>query len=369
MKPLHLFLIPVLFLMMTSCKEATPTDTSVKTASFYIGTYTHNNSKGIYKAAINPEGKFMELTLAAHARNPSWLTKTKDGHFLIALSEQESGSLSSYTINGDSLKLLSTIENIGMHPCHISANKEHTIAVSNYSSGDIGIFSINKQGILVKQDTLAFTGKGPHERQEAPHAHSTEFINNKTLVTADLGTDRLWITEINSTGLKSSLSLTDSMALPAGAGPRHLVMHPDTSRFYVINELNSTVCVLNRDNTTGAYNIIQEITTLPDDFSGESWCAEIQLDHTGKYLYASNRGHQSLAIYEVEQTKGTLRPIGFEPVRGDWPRNFVITPDNQYLIVANERSDNLVCFKRDLSTGKLSYTDELKVPEPVCLLF
>ncbi|WP_224490374.1 lactonase family protein [Robertkochia flava] len=336
---------------------------------FYIGTYSKNNSKGIYKAAITPEGKFKELRALMNVKDPSYLAKAKEGNFLLAVSEQEIGSLRAFMINGDSLQQVSLAEEIGTHPCHISIDKNRNIAVSNYSSGTVAMFRMNDEGNLTSMGSLEFKGNGPHPRQEAPHAHSSYFLDDNHLITADLGTDKLWISRVNNGESGQNPEISDSIVLAPGSGPRHMAFHSNQKWIYLVNELSATVNLIKMDTTGTAFSVAQEISTLPDSYTGENLCADIHLDRSGNFLYVSNRGHQTLAIYRVDQQNGRLSLVGFESVRGDWPRNFNITPDNKYLIVANERSDNLVCFKRDTLSGNLIYTDQVQVPAPVCITF
>lgn len=355
--------------LLLSCEQPPKQQNKDKQMDFFIGTYSRDNSQGIYKSAITGEGKFTGMSLATTASDPSFLKRSANGKFLLAVKEQETGGLASYRIEGDSLKLISAIDSIGMHPCHISMNSNRWAVVSNYSSGNIVLFKLDEDGILKKTDTVLFTGKGEHPRQEAPHAHSTYFMKENTLISADLGTDKLWLNTITKEGDTMKMHALDSVKLTAGAGPRHIAFHPNKTWLYVINELNSTVTLVKQEEGTETLIPAGSYSTLPEDFEGESYCADIHIDQSGKFLYASNRGHQSIAIFRIDQQDGTLTPAGWEDVRGDWPRNFSLTPDNSFLIVANERSGNLVSFKRDTVSGTLTFADELKVPAPVCIEF
>ncbi|MBL7473459.1 lactonase family protein [Robertkochia sediminum] len=369
MKNTYIFLLAAFASVLSAChtkgdKAATANDTS-----FFIGTYSRNQSKGIYHTTISPEGKFKGLSLAAKARNASFIRKTANHKMLLAVSEEVEGKVLSFQINDTLLSPVDSASTFGAHPCHISIHNAQTAVISNYSGGNIALIHMDTDGQLSTIDSVQFQGQGPHPRQEASHAHSTTFLNDTHMATANLGSDQIIISTLVKENQEKQLRVTDTIALAPAAGPRHMVMAASGRYGYVINELNSTITLIRKNKTTERYTPAQTITTLPADFSGENFCADIHLDATGNFLYASNRGHQSIAIYKVNTENGALTPIGFQEVFGAWPRNFAISPDNKFLVVANEHSENLVCFKRDLTTGKLDKTDELAVPAPVCIAF
>ena len=357
----------VLLISFISCKEDPKPTTEQSEMEFLIGTYTGENSRGIYKAAINEEGLLSEPMLAEESENPSFLARSTSGKLLFAVNENTSGQVSVFMNEADSLSAANTINIPGEHPCHISIHKDSLIIVSNYSSGNIVLLGINEQQDLTLHDTLTFSGNSIDERQQAPHAHSSYFLNDSTLITSDLGSDRLWINKIVKKDTALGLQPVNAITIEPGSGPRHLEFNKEKDRIYVMNELSNTISVLGKNEDT--FEVVQTISTLPEDFTGHSQGADLHLDQSGKFLYASNRGHQSLVIYKVSQTDGTLNVSGWEDIRGDWPRNFAITPNNLFLVVANERSGELVAFKRDTTTGELSYTDRKKIAAPVCILF
>jgi len=229
------------------------------------------------------------------------------------------------------------------------------------------LFQLQENGRLKRKDVQQYEGKSITERQEAPHAHSVWFEpNSDNIITVDLGTDYLWFSKIIDNKLESQTNL--SIKTTPGAGPRHLAFHPTKPWFYVINELNNTITLFKKSGSNN-YEADTTVSTLPANFEGDSFCADIHISGDGKFLYASNRGHNSLAIFKVNQESGTLTLIGHESVKGDWPRNFSLSPDEDFIVVANQKSQNLVSFKRDKITGLLTYVNEITAPSPVCVLF
>lgn len=346
--------------------------------SFYVGTYTNvkspqeGGSQGIYKYLLDDKGIMTKVGLAAVTENPSFLTKTEDNQFIIAVNEtdnyNEQGKVISYKIIGDKLEKLSESTSGGAHPCHISANSIGQVIVSNYSSGNVGLLNISGKGTLSDLlDVLQHSGSGIHERQKEPHAHSALFRpDGKGVVSVDLGTNDLWFTSIENNKFISQkqqkLEMTD------GAGPRHIVFHPTKNLVYVLNELDNTIGIV-RVGEEGDYVLERAYSILPDDFNGFSKGADIHMSADGRFLYASNRGHDSIVIFEVKEGDGDLAVIGYESTKGSSPRNFQLAMNDKFVIVGNEKSDNIVCFERDADTGKLKYISQIGAPAPVCLLF
>lgn len=346
---------------------------------FFVGTYTpdkpyeEGGSQGIYKYEINSDGQMKQLSLAATTNNPSYLTKSSNGKFLIAVTEvnskQEQGTVESYEISKDSdtLMLVSTSLSGGAHPCHVSIDSEDNIVVSNYTGGNLGLLRLEENGKLSPVlDVQQHTGKGTTDRQEGPHAHSAWFRpDGRGIIAADLGTNELWFSDIENG--KFVPHKTPKLAMAEGAGPRHLTFSTDKKFVYVLNEL---------DNTVGTYKIgaagqlIDQGTVpmLPESFTSFSKAADIHVSPNGKFLYASNRGHNSIVIYKIDQD-GNLDLVAHESVRGDSPRNFQISKNGKFLIAANQKTNNLVSYSIDQESGKLTYLSETFAPTPVCILF
>lgn len=341
---------------------------------FYVGTYTKGESQGIYKYALQKDGTLNRIGLAVQSKNPSFLTFNHDKKFLLAVNETNpkdgTGSVESFSINGDSLTLISRSSSGGAHPCFVATNKSDFILAANYTSGNVGLLKLNKKGELSEiLDIQQHTGKGITDRQGSPHAHSAWFdFDNKSIISIDLGTNELWFSKLNEINQTFIPLKPDKIKMSPGAGPRHLTFHPNKKWIYVVNELDCTVTTLQKNNE-GNYDKGASISTLPEKYTGENTCADIHITADGRFVYASNRGHNSIAIYKVEPDDGSLKLIGHEPTKGESPRNFSLSPKDDFLLVANQLTNSIVSFKRDKNTGFLKYMDQIDAPTPVCILF
>jgi len=370
---MKLFYLAICVLIVSGCNSKKGQQKE-RDSIFYVGTYTKNDSKseGIYKYSISSEGKLAQIGLIAKTENPSFLAKSEDGKTLLAVGEvdrNESGFVKSYSIKKDSLLFKSESKSGGANPCYITINENNNVLVANYSGGNVGYLQLNSNE---KLSELLFVqqhfGKGITERQEAPHAHSVWFHPSKEeIIAVDLGTNQLWFSQIEIIDEKPILSFPKTFDLEAGAGPRHLDFHPNKKWIYVLNELNNSVSLVK--SMDDIYKIEQSISTLPNDFRDFSKAADIHISKDGQFLYISNRGHDSIAIFKVNSENGELKLVDFQSVYGKTPRNFSLTPDNKFLVVANQNSDNLVSFKRDSITGKLEFINKIDAPTPVCILF
>lgn len=347
---------------------------NLKDLIFYVGTYTRGESKGIYLYQLNADGTFKNLGLAAKSENPSFLAKSSNGKYLLAVNENQDeagggGTITSFSIHTNELTFIDKKSSGGASPCFVSINSSGYVLTANYSSGNIGLLKLTSTGALEGPlDLLQHKGQGTHVRQKEPHAHSAWFESNNNVITVDLGTNELWFSKLDASTNKLVELVPQKLAMNPGSGPRHLAFHPNGKWVYVINELSSTVSRVKKNNS-GHYEIAETISTLPTDFKEENSTADIHISEDGKFLYASNRGHNSIVIYKISKTDGTLTLIRHESVHGDWPRNFTLSPGGNYLLVANQRSNNIVSFKRDHKLGTLNYASEIQAPSPVCLLF
>jgi 6-phosphogluconolactonase len=237
----------------------------------------------------------------------------------------------------------------------------------------VAVYLVNSDGSIGNPTNIVQhkgSGKNP-DRQEAPHAHSVILdSSNKYAFVSDLGIDRIMIYKFNSkTGILTPANIP-WVSLQPGAGPRHFTFHPNGKNAYIINELNSTISCFSYESKDGKLTEIQTITTLPANSEGNNSCADIHISPSGKYLYGSNRGHNSIVCYSIDKTSGKLTLVGFESTRGETPRNFSIDPSGTFLLVANQNSNTIVTFRIDSQTGKLNFTEHiLKVPSPVCIKF
>jgi 6-phosphogluconolactonase len=349
----------------------------------YVGTYTVRGSEGIYAYRYDTaSGQLESLGLAAKTSNPSFVAIHPNHRFLYTVNEdhdyegQSSGAISAFSIDSKTGKLtfLNQLATRGADPCHLSF--DHTgkfVLVANYTGGSMAAFPVSEEGRLGDaSDFIQQKGSGPnHERQEAPHAHWIDLSpDNHFALNADLGLDQIFVYRFDAAKGTLTPDNPPSAKLAPGAGPRHVAFHPRGLFVYVINELNSTVTVFSYDTKSGALHEVQTVSSLPNDFKVENSPAEIVVHPSGKFLYASNRGHDSIAVFSIDPKKGTLTTIEHVPTKGKAPRNFEIDPDGKRLLVANQESDNIVVFRIDPKTGRLTPTgQELKIPAPVCIRF
>lgn len=348
----------------------------------FIGTYTGENSRGIYAFRFNDQsGALTPLGLAAETPNPSFLTTDTDGRFVFAVNEtssfgaDRSGSVTSFRTNAANgrLTLINRESSRGADPCHLAL--DHTgrhLAVANYSGGTFAILPVGADGRLGQARTvLTNTGSGPNtSRQRGPHAHAVVFSDdNRFLLGVDLGIDRVPIYRFDAaTGVSGPAPVANGIVTP-GAGPRHLAFHPTEPLAFVINELSSTIDVMQWDGAAGRLTPHGTYSTLPDGFSGESATAEIAVHPGGHFVYGSNRGHDSIAVFALSGD-GQLALVEHEPTRGRTPRNFAIDPSGRWLLVGNQNSNTLAVFRIDQVTGRLEPVGPLaNVGAPVSILF
>ncbi len=309
-----------------------------------------------------------DLKLMATSQGPSFLAISKNQ--LFAISEKNQGTLSSYQIADDTLQLINESSTFGNHPCYVGVDPSGMLAaVANYRSGDGAVIKILSDGSV--GDTLftyQHTGTGPNtNRQEAAHAHCSVFSpDGRFMYVVDLGIDRVMGYPTSGENVGTGFV---ALQLDPGDGPRHIDFHPTEPMVFVINELSNTVVSAAVVPVSGVFALIDKQSTLPADFTEHSQCADIHVSNDGQFLYASNRGHNSIAVYKVS-TEGGLELVQIESVRGDWPRNFTLSPNEKFLLVANQNSGNIVVFQRDANSGKLTFAEqEFKMSKPVCLKF
>ena len=290
---------------------------------------------------------------------------------MYAVGERGDGTVVSYAWGKDGLQRINQVSSMGINPCYVdfSADKK-LVAVANYSSGNGAVYAVAEDGSIVGEpSTYQHEGVGldSANRQEAAHAHCALFSkDSRFLYVVDLGIDQVVCYPVVEGALGEGFT---ALQLTPGDGPRHMVFHPTKNLAFLINELSNSVISIDVDTETGRLTEIDRANTVPEDFTEHSQCADIHLSSDGKFLYGSNRGHDSIAIFSVGES-GELERIGVESVQGKWPRNFTLSPDEKFLLVANKDTDNITVFSRDSKTGLLSYTDqEIEVSRPVCLKF
>lgn len=347
----------------------------------YAGTFSERGSQGIYVLQFDrATGKLTELQTVSGKESPSFLEVHPNGKYLYAVyregmtKEDKNGTVAAYSIDQSTGKLTKINEQSseGSGPCHVSLDPKGRFAyVSNYGGGNLAVYPVNKDGSLDKSsDVVQHEGGSVNQnRQTAPHMHSIiPTRNGKFIYASDLGIDKIMIYKVNHKTGKLSAAKSPFVESTAGSGPRHFALHPNGSFAFSAEELSSTIASFKVDKSTGALNQVDRVTMLPDDFDGNNSAADIHVSPDGKFVYASNRGHDSLVIYAIDPDSGKLTFVGHEGTRGEHPRNFCIDNKGAYVFVANRDNDNVVVFKRDAASGKLTYTgEEASVPAVVCI--
>lgn len=373
----------IFFILMAIISSMSPSHlkSQPSTEFLFIGTYTDSGGKGIYVYQFDrADGSVKLVETAGDLESPSYLAIHPDGKYLYSVNrgkivpDKNWGSVSAFSIDSGSGRLehLNDQPVYGVEACYISTDTKGRLAfVANYSTGNVVVFPLKGDGSLgTLSDTQQHTGSGGDPaRQKGPHAHCA-FVSpdDKHLYVVDLGIDRVKTYEIDYTREKLIPKPNCDGITKPGTGPRHITFDQKGRYAYVIEELASSITVFQRDPDSGALHPIQDIATIPDDFKETNYCADIHIEPSGKYLYGSNRGHDSLAIFNIDPENGTLEKSGYQTVFGKWPRNFLIDPKGEYIFVVNQNSDNLVIFKLDSSTGNLEkISDDTAIPKPVCV--
>ncbi len=348
----------------------------------YVGTFTGPKSKGIYAFRMDEaNGALTPLGLVGEAQNPTFLDIDAQHKFLFAVNEinrfegKPAGAVSAFSIDPASGKLtfLNQRSTIGRGPCHVLVDATgRDVLVANYASGSVAVLPVKSGGYL--DDYTAFIqheGKSINaSRQEGPHAHCmTLDATNRFAFACDLGLDKVLVYKFDSEHGTLVPNIPAAAEIKPGSGPRHIAFHPNGRAAYVINELGSTITRFAYDPDRGALTEKQTISTLPSDFKGENYPAEIAVHPSGKFLYGSNRGHNSIAVFAISPGDGSLRSICFESTRGKTPRNFALDRFGTFLLAANQNSDTISVFRIDAASGELKFTGQVDVPAPACVKF
>jgi 6-phosphogluconolactonase len=345
----------------------------------FVGTYTtKTESKGIYAYEFDADtGKLSSKGIAAETPDPSWVTVHPSGKYLYAANEAgKASTVSAFAIDAKSgkLTLLNQLPSLGEDPCYLSFDKTGKyVLVANYSSGTIAVFPILADGRLGEHTAMVKDQgtTGSHKNQEGPHAHWIETSpDNRFALVADLGLDEALVYKFDAASGTLTPNEPAFARLKAGSGPRHVAFHPKGKFVFVVSELSSTATSFAYDAKKGTLKEIGTVSTLPPGFSGRNDVAEAAVHPNGKFLYVSNRGNDSIAIFFIDAAKGTLTPVGGIPTGGKEPRHFAIDPSGKYLLAENQFSNNIVVFKIDAASGGLTPTGQVvEVPSPVNIAF
>jgi 6-phosphogluconolactonase len=350
----------------------------------FVGTYTSKtDSKGIYSFHFDSDtGQLTSIAVAATTQDPSFLTIAPNEKYLYAVNElgefdgKKSGAVTSYSLDPKLGKLsqLNQVPSGGADPCYVSFDGTGKyLLVANYSGGSVSTFPVASDGRI--EPAAAFvqhSGSGPNkERQEGPHAHFiASSADNRFVFVVDLGLDEVVVYHFDAAKGWLIPNHPPFAKLAPGAGPRHLAFHANRKFAYVLSEVNSTVTAFAYDGKNGSFSTLQTLSTIPKDFKARNDTAEIVVHPSGKFLYASNRGHDSIAEFTIDPARGTLTLAGDFPTQGKEPRNFALDPKGKFLLAANQESNNIVVFRIDQSTGALTATGQIsQVPAPVDIVF
>ena len=345
----------------------------------FVGTYTGKKSQGIYRVEFDPAtGKLGKPEVAAEVASPSFLAIHPNRTHLFCVGElagKRAGGVSSFTLDAKTgeLKLVNQQSSVGAGPCHIVCDKAgKNVLIANYGGGSAAVFPVDKDGKLGEASSFV-QHKGSSvdkSRQEAPHAHSVNLdAANKFAMVADLGLDKVLVYKFDSEAGKITANDPPAVDLAPGGGPRHFAFHPSGKFAYVNNEMASTLTALAYDGERGTFKTLNTLSTLPEPTKGNS-TAETVVHPNGKFVYTSNRGHNSIAIFAIDESTGEIKAIGHQGEGIKIPRNFNIDPTGKWMIVANQAGDSLIVYAIDPATGKLTPTDQkVEVGSPVCVKF
>ena len=374
------FAVPISSLVALALAGGAQKPTTNRTYLAFVGTYTtKTNSKGIYAFEFDTQsGKLTPRGVAAETRDPSWVVIHPSGKFVYAANEAgKQSAVTAFAVDPRTAKLtqLNQLPALGQDPCHLSIDKSGKyLFVANYSSGTVAVLPILADGKLGEHTSAVQDAGTPgpnQERQEAPHAHWAEASpDNRFLLVSDLGLDDILIFRFDPAKGTLAANVPPSARLAPGAGPRHAAFSPDGRFLYVVSELNSTVTAFAFDAGKGAPYDPQIVSTLPKDFKGRNDTAEIAVHPSGKWLFASNRGHDTIVVFSVDPATGKLQPAGEFPTAGKEPRHFAIDPTGRFLLAENQNSNTIVVFRIDLGNGTLTLVSQVDgIPSPVSLAF
>ncbi len=389
---LQMILASALCTASRAAVDAKPADnqTELKNSTLvYVGTYTGAKSKGIYLFKLISENHqggaktvLVPLGLAAETPSPSFLELDPKRRLLFAVGEMNTfegkptGAVSAFSIDGATgkLSLLNQRPSGGTGPCHLVLDQERRhILVANYGSGSVSVLPVEADGRLGEaSDFVQHQGESVNpQRQKGPHAHCVTMApDNRFAFVCDLGLDQVLTYRFDPKHGKLAPNQPAFTPIKPGSGPRHMVFRPDGRFAYVINELNSTITALAYNSKSGVLNEVQTTSTVPADYKEPNFTAEVDVDPSGKYLYGSNRGQDTLVVFQIDPKKGTLARVAEHQTRGKKPRHFGIAPSGRHLVIANQETDTILCCEIDPSDGRLHPSDVLaEAPSPVCVKF
>lgn len=343
------------------------------TQKLMLGTYTKRKSKGIYSIELDEQKKqLVNLKEEVHVESPTYLAGNDDYSLLfsIAKSPDGKGGLKSFRhhLETDTYKEVDSYFEEGAPPCYVAYDQSRNLVyTANYHKGNVSVCTTSEEGNLDLVDTHTHTGKSVHENQKSPHAHYFDLTpDGQFLISCDLGTDEIIMYTLDE---NNKLSVSDVISVTPGTGPRHVVFHPNNRFAYVFGELSSDVLVFNYNANNGTLTPIQTISSIPKEHESFNGGAAIRVSSDGRFVYASNRGHDSIVIYKVDED-GTLSLVNYTPTEGETPRDFNLDPSERFMVVGHQDSDNLTLFERNEKDGTLTLLQkDVFAPEVICIKF
>lgn len=346
----------------------------------YVGTYADAESESLFLYQLDPESGELSLVRGFKAgKKPSYMTFDRQHHFLYVVNEREeyegkeSGAVCAFSVDQQTgfLDFLNKVPSLGGVPVHITMGREgKAVLMANYKTGNVAVFPVMENGRLAEaSDLRQHQGSGPNkDRQESAHAHYIAFSPDRRFVfVVDLGMDKVLRYHLDEE--REALTPTEqavAFAAEAGSGPRQMSFHPNGRNAYLIHELMPMVTALSYDGEKGTFSALQTIRTIPEDFKDQNKCGGIRVSLDGRHLYGSNRGHNSIVVYAIDEGSGKLMHVENASTGGDWPREFALDLTGNVLLAANQRSNNIVTFKVDKATGRLTATGhQAEVEKPV----
>lgn len=340
--------------------------------TLYLGSYTKRESKGVHQIVLDTDRKELtDLQLIAEVESPTYITFSNDKERLYAISKEDEGAgITSFrrAEDGHYTKMASnTSEEVP--PCYVAYDEANGLLfTASYHKGYLSVYKEDTDGNLHLVDRVQHEGKSVHENQGSPHVHYTDLTpDRRYLVVCDLGTDELYTYTVSPDG---KLTEVNRYKAKAGTGPRHLVFHPDGRHVYLLGELSSEIEVLEYNAEDGSFQYKSRISTLPESHTSFNGGAAIRISQDGKFVYSSNRGHDSIAVFAVSDADGSLSLVEYVPTEGKTPRDFNFTPGENFVVAGHQDSDNLTLFARDSVSGKLTLLQkDVYAPECVCVKY
>ncbi|MGM0125317.1 6-phosphogluconolactonase [Enterococcus sp. AZ194] len=332
-----------------------------------LGTYTRRVSEGVYSITLDTEkGELQNLALATKEDSPTYVTRSQAKRVYTITSIDGKGGASAYT---PEFEFLNAVTEEGAPLCYVAVDETRQLLYgANYHKGEVNVYRILENGSIEASDSVYHVeATGPHANQDKPHVHYTDLTPDNRLAVCDLGTDGVYTYDVSEDGKLTKVAIYQA---EPGTGPRHLAFHPNGKIAYLFGELDSTVTVLAYDATNGTFTKLQKLSTLPEDFAEFNGGAAIRVSTDGRFLYASNRGHNSIAVYEINEEGQEISLIQLISTEGDFPRDFNLNPSNEFLVCANQNTDNLTLYRRNAKNGKLEMIQkDIFAPECVCVYF